>query len=603
MNYKLVGDFETTVLENDCRVWASCLVNIEDNEVINLENNIHSTFEFLKVNSKKHSFEIYYHNLKFDGEFILAYLQEQGFKYDETLSDKMTYKTLITDTGIFYQLELKYWKGKNAKKIVIRDSLKILPLPVETLAKTFGLKTLKGKIAYKEFRKKGHILTQEEIEYIVTDCKIVAECLRAMHELGLTKMTIASNAINSYKNLIGGSQKFRFKFPLLNFAHENGKEEIKTIDEYFRKSYKGGYTYVNPKFQNKDLNQRGSTYDVNSLYPGVMYNEVLPYGMPLHFKGKYPCNEEYPLHISHIKCKFKLKKGFVPTIQLKNNSRFIGRDTEYLSDSGVERVDLYLTSVDLEIFLKHYNVSRLEYIDGYMFKGRKGLFKKYIDYWIEIKIKAEKEGNKGMRQIAKLMLNSLYGKFATNTISDLKIPINVNGVNTLKSKMDIMDSKIEGFYDDITLKEDRERELCYTPMACFITSYARKVTQSAIMENIDGFCYADTDSIHILEKAKNIDIDSTKLGAWKHEGDWSYAKFIRAKTYVEDIIIAEKGELQLVHLDVKCAGMPKSCKKAVTKENFKIGFTTEGMKEEYQKLIPKRVKGGVVLTETYFTIN
>ena len=42
--------------------------------------------------------------------------------------------------------------------------------------------------------------------------------------------------------------------------------------------------------------------------------------------------------------------------------------------------------------------------------------------------------------------------------------------------------------------------------------------------------------------------------------------------------------------------------KVVTKENFNIGFTTEGLGLEYQKLVPKRVKGGVVLKETTFTI-
>ena len=44
----LMGDFETTTDINDCRVWASCLVNIEDNKVVHLSNNIEDTFNFLK---------------------------------------------------------------------------------------------------------------------------------------------------------------------------------------------------------------------------------------------------------------------------------------------------------------------------------------------------------------------------------------------------------------------------------------------------------------------------------------------------------------------------------------------------------------------------
>ena len=49
--------------------------------------------------------------------------------------------------------------------------------------------------------------------------------------------------------------------------------------------------------------------------------------------------------------------------------------------------------------------------------------------------------------------------------------------------------------------------------------------------------------------------------------------------------------------------MPSNIKKIITKDNFKIGFTTEGLEEKYQKLVPKRVKGGVVLVPTFFSIN
>ena len=39
-----------------------------------------------------------------------------------------------------------------------------------------------------------------------------------------------------------------------------------------------------------------------------------------------------------------------------------------------------------------------------------------------------------------------------------------------------------------------------------------------------------------------------------------------------------------------------------TKDNFKIGFSTEKYGSEYQKIVPKRVKGGVVLVNTTFSI-
>ena len=582
---QLVGDFETTTDINDCRVWGSCLVNIDNLEVIQLVNNIDDTMLLLEDLTINDKVELYYHNLKFDGEFILSWLYNNGFTYDEGLSSMKTFRTLITDNGIFYQIEVRFHRNKNRKKLIIRDSLKIIPLRVEQFQKAFGLEVAKGEIDYTKHRELNHELTKEEIDYIKRDCLIVAQGLKFMFEQGLNKMTISSCALNTFKETLGGNNKFRALFPVLDVKD----------DKFIRESYKGGYTYVNPKYQNKWLNQEGCTYDVNSLYPSQMHSisgNLLPYGMPIYFKGEYPKNDYYPLYIIRFKCKFKLKKGYVPTIQIKNNVRFCGKETEYLSNSGVERVELTMTNIDFETMMKHYNVTRLEFLDGYMFKGKTGIFDKYINHWNSVKEKATIENNQGMRTIAKLMNNSLYGKFATNPINDTKIPIMLDGVVKHESKI-ILENKIEEL-KDIILKTTKDREVTYTAMACFITAYARRVTHRAIQENYDNFCYADTDSIHLIgNKAKNIEIHNSKLGAWKHECNWTNAKFIRAKTYVEEI----DGEL-----DVKCAGMPDNVKKVITKDNFKIGFSTEKYGSDYQKIVPKRVKGGVVLVNTTFSI-
>ena len=76
---QLVGDFETTTDVNDCRVWGSCLVNIDNLEVIQLVNNIDDTMFLLEELTINDKVELYYHNLKFDGEFILSWLYNNGF--------------------------------------------------------------------------------------------------------------------------------------------------------------------------------------------------------------------------------------------------------------------------------------------------------------------------------------------------------------------------------------------------------------------------------------------------------------------------------------------------------------------------------------------
>lgn len=585
---KLMADFETNTTEEDCRVWGACACTIDTLEIVHLSNNIKDFIDFLESNCKKYSLEVYFHNLKFDGEFIISYLYQNGFIYDDFLAKENSFRTVISDMGLFYKMEIRF-SGRKNKIVTIKDSLKLIPLKVKDIAKAFGLKILKGEIDYDLVREENHKLTLEEVEYMKNDVLIVAAALKQMFSEGLTKLTTASNALHSYKESIGGKYKFRDKFPLIP----------KVDDDFIRKSYRGGYVYVNPHIQGKEIKQNGMTFDVNSLYPSRMYYDLLPYGMPIKYSGKYPNNEFYPLYIQRIKCRFKLKRGYVPTIQIKGNSRF--NDHEYLKNSGVERVELTLTNIDLDLLFEHYKVTGLEYLDGYMFKGGNNLFKNYIDHWIKVKNTATETGNKGLRQIAKLMLNSLYGKFATRGSSDMKIPyITDNGVVRQSSKCLVND--VDNFNG--ILKEDKDMEFNYTAAACFITAYARKVTISAIMSvggiNKDSrFCYADTDSIHIIgeEIPTNLWIDDVELGAWKHESNWTYAKFLRAKTYMEEI----NGEL-----DIKCAGMSDNVKELVTKENFKIGFRVlyddPRIDKKYKKLMPKRVKNGVILTPTDFTI-
>lgn len=105
---------------------------------------------------------------------------------------------------------------------------------------------------------------------------------------------------------------------------------------------------------------------------------------------------------------FEIKKNMIPTIQIKGNSEFF-RGNEYLEKyENEENLTLILTNIDLDLFLKHYNVYDLNYECGWKFKGVKGLFSDFIDKWIKVKNEATISGNKSQRSMAKLILNSLY---------------------------------------------------------------------------------------------------------------------------------------------------------------------------------------------------
>lgn len=553
-----VADFETTTNIEDCRVWAWGLCEIGNISNFIYGNNISSFFEKMKELSKQQE-TIYFHNLKFDGEFIIYHLLKNGWCHI-TDEDKRpnTFQTLISDKGIFYSITMffKILKKKN-HKITFLDSLKLLPFKVAEIAKAFNLPIQKEEIDYTADREVGHELTIDEIHYLRNDCQIVAQALEILFQQGLTKNTTASNAMANYKEIIT-KKCFSRWFPEPNY------------DADVRQCYRGGFTFANPRFVNKVVGN-GIVLDVNSLYPSVMYYCNLPYGDPIYYDGNYEKDNLYDLYVQMIRCNFKLKKNYIPTIQLKNSTAF--NPTEYIIDSNGEDVTLCLTSVDMELFQAHYDIYNIEYIGGWKWKSSNIMFRSYIDKWYAVKEQATIEGNKPLRTIAKLMLNSLYGKFGMNPNVRSKIPV-----------LDPLNDNVRYLFG-----EWEQRKPIYIPIAAFITAWARYKTISSAQKVFYRFLYADTDSLHLLgnDIPEELEIDDVKLGAWKHESSFTRAKFLRAKTYIEEI----EGKL-----NVTCAGMPANLHSQVTFENFMEGAKYGG------KLRPVHTAGGIVLYETEFTV-
>ena len=565
---KFTADFETcTWLKDETFVWAWAVSEIGNPDNIIIDNDINTFMDFCYKNSGS---IFLFHNLKFDGEFIIYWLLKNEFVHITNSKEKQdkTFTTLISNKGLFYSITV-YFKvdGDKVKEVTFWDSLKILNMSVDGVAKSFGLPISKLELDYDTPRERGHILTDHEKDYIKNDVKIMSMALDVLFKQKLDKMTSASDALTDFK-LTMNKTRFNRLFPKIDFE----------TDKKLREAYKGGFTFLNKIYKEKDVGE-GIVLDVNSLYPSVLYKELMPIGEPIFYDGKYESDSVYPLYIQVISCRFELKKDKIPTIQIKH-SYFI--ETEYLESSDNEIITLVLSSVDLKLFLDHYNVYEVTYEYGWKFKGMNDIFTSYIDKWMNVKIESTKSGNKGMRSLAKLMLNSLYGKFATSMV--------------VKSKYPYLEDDVVKY---IVSDEDTKDGL-YLPIGIFTTAYARNKTirtSQAIKDyslkkyGVDMYIYSDTDSIHTLlpiEEVKEFcEIDDVKLGAWKHEGTFTKARFVRQKCYLE---------MFQDEIKITCAGMPKSCYKFVEWEKFKEGFTCGG------KLTFKHVRGGVKLVETDFTI-
>lgn len=634
----LVGDFETTVFKGQTytEVWASAIVEM-GSEDVNIFHSIGETWEYLKALNQ--NLIIYYHNLKFDGSFWLNFfLKDAGLKQAVIKDEKTetaefidrkdmknnTFIYSISSMGQWYSITVKL-KGKY---IEIRDSLKLLPFSVKRIGTSFATKHKKLDMEYEGLRYAGCHITEEEQAYIANDVLVVKEALEIMFEEGHKNLTIGSCCLSEYKRITGKHQ-YEEQFPNIYEIDIDETYGAANAGEYVKKSYRGGWCYVVEEKKEKLLTN-GTTADVNSLYPSMMSSESgnrYPVGKPMFWHGDYIpeiIEKENYYYFIRIRTRFELKPGYLPFIQIKGNPLYKGTECLKTSDildpetgdyiryveteNGLEehKVTLTLTMTDFALIKEHYNLTGLEILDGCYFASEIGIFDEYIEKYKKIKL--ESKGAK--RELAKLFLNNLYGKLATSPNSSFKYCF-LNPDDALSF---------------VTIDEHNKTPV-YIPAGSAVTSYARNFTIRAAQANfygIDkpGFTYADTDSIHCdlpADKITGIKVHDKNFCCWKLESGWDYGWFVRQKTYIEHIVSEDGEKIDKPFYNVKCAGMPRRSKdlfiKSMTGEgelgeltpeesefikvkrgltDFKIGLCVPG------KLLPRQIKGGVVLTPTSY---
>lgn len=646
-----VADFETTVYDGQesTEVWASALADIDDeDDTVFVFHSIAETLEYIRF--LEQDIVMYYHNLKFDGNFWLWYLiHELHFKqgYEIIKSDNITEYIMkkprqiannevvytISDMGQWYTITFKY----RGHTVTLKDSLKLLPFSVKKIGKDFKTKHQKLEMEYKGKRYAGCEITTEELQYIKNDVLVMKEALQIMFSEGHTKLTIGSCCLAEYKRIVGRAD-WQVDFPRLDLIPLDPEEYgAENADAYIRKSYKGGWCYL-VEGANDTVYTDGTTADVNSLYPSMMHSEsgnIYPHGKPYFFKGAPPEKALLPnrYYFIRIRTRFHIKEGKLPFIQIKGNPHY--KATEMLTTSDFRDrktgkyyrfyydkdgnkhdsiVELTLTCTDWVLMQEHYDLEDLEIIDGCWFFARAGMFDEYIDIYKQIKMTS----TGAQRQIAKLFLNNLYGKLATSPISSFKVAY-------------LKEDESLGY--EIQCAEDKEP--VYIAAGSAITSYSRNFTIRAAQANFHGvdkrgFKYADTDSIHCdlsPDDIKGIRVDDNAFCCWKLESCWDKAIFVRQKTYIEHITHEDRKPLpqEKQYYNIKAAGMPQTCKDLL---NISLCGATDKDKEKYKddkeklefiskkrkltdfktgltisgKLLPRCIKGGVVLEESYFTL-
>lgn len=194
----MVADFETTVYDGQkyTEVWASACVEL-GTENVHIDNGIQS---FLyRLYAMKKDIICYFHNLKFDGNFIIDYILRNGYTFKNVKNKDMRTKDFncsISDKGAWYTITIKH--GINT--IEFRDSLKLLPFSLKRIGQSFKTKHQKLEMQYEGFRYSGCDITDDEKKYISNDVLVIKEALEIMFDEGHTKLTIGSCCMEEFKH-------------------------------------------------------------------------------------------------------------------------------------------------------------------------------------------------------------------------------------------------------------------------------------------------------------------------------------------------------------------------------------------------------------------
>lgn len=318
-------------------------------------------------------------------------------------------------------------------------------------------------------------LLRENCKLTMTDTQLL-NILREYDQRGLCKITAGGASMEAFAS---GEWKWYYdKFPQLE------SDTKKSLHD----AYIGGFMVSKEGAYGKAVD-----VDCNSMYPSILRDEWLPWGLPESYDGAYVQDDDMPLHCDELTFRAELKSDGYPFL-LDNRSMY-GLNRLTSTRGYVTRV---LTDIDQKLLYENYEVSVYRHVRGWKFRKSKGFFRSFIDEWGELK--QRETGEK--RQMAKLVMNALVGKMASLPKGAVMLPMSKDGI-TLDW--------------DITQRGESNLKTDYLPVPVWVNAYARRKLMDVCHANSDRLLYANTDGCILSgwEPVDSCEIHPTELGKWK----------------------------------------------------------------------------------------
>lgn len=601
-----------------CPIFHS-LCDVKGNIIQSQEKNV-SFMDVMNLIKRKHKKQkehfIWYHNIQFDFRIIVYELFYCGFQHVfDSSSIEYTGGKKIEEYDITEDLKAFSIIGENLSKYIgvniyysgyifrIRDTYRIISSAQDKILREFGF-TEKVKIDWNKITlenlDENMPLIKERCEYDVISLSKAMEQFKAEFKErysadGKTAASISLSAFKYYTyiehtktinpELIEGNKVHQKVDNLFNTIYPKLEHNAKEISIG---CYHGGICTVNKKYAGKEL-KNVLNLDINSSYPYSM-TCPLPYGEPellnnildesevYHIGDKLDKEYKYAEYVLFIKYHFngipfarahsENRARQQMNMQLKDPKQIYSRSEFPQEFEGY----ICINSIDLSTLKKYAIIDFIHFEKGYVYNTNL-LLKGFIEPLYEQRKIAEPIHKNAI----KLILNSLYGKFA----QDLS--------GQVFQYSDIQ--KYEKF-------QAIDTEYHYKPLASAVTAYSRQNWVITCYALGDDFIYGDTDSVYFFNNKKSMSIvenagivDSKQLGKWKfeYEKPFKKAKFLSKKNYILEL---HDGKIK-----VTCVGLSHRYHHLINFENFKLDSEVI----EVEKMV--NIYGGKAMRKIPFKIH
>lgn len=424
------------------------------------------------VLSLNESSTIFFHNLSYDGDFIIKHLfNNTDWTYNNFgVKQNKTFR-VFRQGGKIYYITLFFRKKVNGKvkdiNIYIRCSYLLLSTSIEVLGKSVKIEKRTeeelGDLNFYDWEPQKSLSDWQNlkggsrfIEYCKNDVKIAVKSLKNLEDTVLELPTII-NYNNSLKNkgkstynVFSGKitaaslasdllkkyvQKFIYENKIKDVHYSDylkiSKEDYEKISPW----YYGGWSQINTDYVGglKDIGM-GCMIDVSSAYPYQM-TKPLPYGEIYETEPNGENGVDYYTFGCYYVKSAKIKKEYKNVPILRNWLKITAGDFSNNERYPTELKNFYCYYLDFEFdrICKFYDV-KVDYNKTFYYYMLATDYLKYFSYEVyNEKDKYSKQKNAGLKQATKIILNSAYGTLAKRT--------DFNSYLYIKNDVEIIDEK------------------------------------------------------------------------------------------------------------------------------------------------------------------